>query len=300
MKRNEIFIFLGFVILFLSAVSGSDFLAKKITVIPPNELDLPSQVLEYASCQVLFSGGHTDIVQHRVTDLGVWCFVHKGDTIRKRIGVYPHVGEHIAYSIFCWQAVEESSDVWLAPKPHNGHSQESFLYSFSSKDLHLGWATALPIPENDSSKKELASILDDSIWQLEIFNESEIDNTSIEAYRTAYFPTVATFSLYQTFYNSPWIREILANRLEGYAETLFQRKWGAYLTIGAIERGRFPEAFGIEISLTYVIPDSPSNCSSGLTPTLPYLDGLRIFNTKLMSLSGSTTLSEPPSCDLSE
>lgn len=286
--------------MFLSGVSESDFLAKKITVIPPNELDLPSQILEYASCQILFSEDQADIVQYRVTDLGAWRFVHKGDTIQKRIGVYPHVGEHITYSILCWQSVEESSQEWLAPKPHNVHVLKSFLYPFSSKDLYLGWATELPIPETDSSKEELAAILDDSIWQLSTFNENENDNPSIEALRTAYFPVVATLSLYQTFYNSPWIREILANRLEEQANTLFQQKSGRYLTIGAIERGRFPEAFGIEVSLTYVIPERPSNCSSGLTPTLPYLDGLRIFNTKLMSLSGSTTLSEPPWCDLSE
>lgn len=152
----------------------------------------------------------------------------------------------------------------------------------------------MPILETDSSKEELAAILDDSIWHLGNFNETD---TSIEVYRASYLPVVATFSLYQTFYNSPWIREILANRLETYAETLFQRKSGAYLTIGAIKQGRFPEAFGIEISQTYLITNRYSNCSSALTPTLPYLDALKVFNTKLMSLSGSTIRVEPPWCN---
>lgn len=297
MKRNATFIFLGFVILFLSGISESDYPVKKITIIPPNELALPSQVLEYASCQVLFSEGHTDIVQYKVTDLGVRCFVTKSDTIRKRIGLYPHVGEHIAYSILCWQAVEESSDEWFAPKPHNGHVEESFLQYFSSMNLHFGWATELPILETDSFKEELAAILNDSIWHLGNFNKNDTTN---EAYRATYLPVVATFSLYQTFFNSPWIRKILANRLETYAETLFQRKLGAYLTMGAIESGRFPEAFGIEISLVYGIVHSYSNCSSAFTPTLPYLDAMEVFNTKLMSLSGSLKLAEPPWCGLGE
>lgn len=138
MKKHWKYLFVGLGILFLSGASGFNTPVKKVTVIPPEDLRLPSQKIEFTSCQFILTDAETDIVQYKVTNLGIWSFVIRGDTIRKRIGVYPHVGERIAYSILCWQAVEELSDEWLAPKPHNGHVPESFLQSFCSDDLHFG------------------------------------------------------------------------------------------------------------------------------------------------------------------
>lgn len=288
-----LFVVLGLALLSVSTAPED---RTQVIVIPSSACEIEGQNIDRQIIASLFAEDHSKSVNYRVNDLGVWKFVHKKDTLYRRIGVYPVSGQFVTHSALCWASTEDTIPHWLSRNKFRSEdefsqlleAESTFIQAFRSEEFHMGWASQMPIPETELARKEIEEILGDSIWIpgiTSIFSEEK------------YSPVFALFSLYQSFYNSNWIREMIAQKIEMTASIYCERKWAVRFNLGAIQAADISSAIvQIEVyphsSLVYTF----SPCSTYATPTAPYLKAIEIFNQKASSLKGSDDLQSPSWC----
>lgn len=270
---------------------------KKIwTVIPSPECGILHQEIDGHVVRTLFKEFESIPVDQRVNDLGIWGFAIGKDTTKRRIGVYPLSGQFVTHSALCWASTEDSIPNWLSWNKvrreneliESMEAESIFLQTFRNDVFHLGWASQMPIPETDLARREIETILGDSIW---------IPGSTRSNFEESYFPVFALFSLYQSFYNADWIREMIAQKIKITAGIYSERGWAVRLDLGAIQAAA-PSSALIQIEVhpySSLVCNYPP-CYTAVTPTAPYLKAIEIFNQKVSELNGADEVALPPWC----
>lgn len=294
--KNNWPILLASVGLILFTGTSLPFDKKVWTVFPSPECGILHQGIDEHTVKALFNDNKSIPVVHRVNDFGIWSFVYEGDTTYRRIGVYPVSGQFVTHSALCWASTEDSIPNWLSSDKIRSEqefvelmeAESIFLQTFRNDVFHLGWASQMPIPETVLARREIETILGDSIW---------IPDSIRTNFEVSYFPVFALFSLYQSFYNTDWIREMIAQKIKITAGIYSERGWAVRLDLGAIQAAASSSALvQIEVHPYSSLVRNYPPCYTVSTPTAPYLKAIEIFNLKVSDLTDSEELPLPPWC----